>query len=68
MAIDQGYNREDFDRPEFDLSPETHLAQAEMAAERGEEYDPWEVEENVDEWTADAAPLLDVAEPVETDE
>jgi len=35
---------EHFDRPDLELSPEMHQAQAEMAAERGEEYDPYEQE------------------------
>lgn len=35
---------EEFDRPDLRLSPETHRVQAEMAAERGEAYDPYEFE------------------------
>lgn len=35
---------EEFDRPDLELSPEMHHVQAEMAAERGEEYDPFEFE------------------------
>jgi hypothetical protein len=35
---------EHFDRPDLELSPELHQAHAEMATERGEEYDPYEQE------------------------
>ncbi len=55
---------EEFDRPDLRLSAEHHQAQAEMAAERGEEYDPYEFEkqsrERQDQW-----PDLDDAEPLE---
>lgn len=37
-----------FDREDLRLSPEMHHAQAEMAAERGEEYDPHEFERQLD--------------------
>lgn len=40
---------DEFDRDDLRLSPEMHLAQAEMAAERGEEYDPYEFERDVRE-------------------
>lgn len=39
----------DFDRPNLRLSPEMHRAQAEMAAEHGREYGPYEFERQVDE-------------------
>jgi len=57
---------EDFDRPDLNLSPEMHLAQAEMAAERGEEYDPYEFEKTLED-IPDPHPIEDT-EPVEGDE
>lgn len=38
-----------FDRDDLRLSPRMHLVQAEMAAERGEEYDPAEFERHLDD-------------------
>lgn len=55
----------DFDRPDLELSPEMHHAQAEMAAERGEEYDPYEFERACRERVADAPDPFEDAEPVE---
>jgi propanediol dehydratase small subunit len=40
---------DDFERDDLRLSPEMHQAQAMMAAERGEEYDPLEFERRLDE-------------------
>lgn len=65
MAVENTPDADEFDRPDLRLSPETHAVKAEMAAERGEEYDPYEVErrmkEREDEWPH---PIED-AEPVE---
>lgn len=55
---------DEFDREDLSLSPEMHRAQAEMAAERGEEYDPYEAEREMEERREDW-PDLDEAEPVE---
>lgn len=50
MAIgDDVPDVEEFDRPDLSLSPEMHQVQAEMAAERGEEYDPIEFERRIQE-------------------
>lgn len=57
-----------FDREDLRLSPEMHHAQAEMAAERGEEYDPYEFERRIDEWMEDAPDHIKGAEPVEGNE
>lgn len=54
-----------FDRPDLELAPETHHVQAEMAAERGEEYDPYEVEQRADAWVESAPDPIEDAEPVE---
>lgn len=66
MAVDSP-DADEFDRPDLRLSPEMHREQAEMAVERGEEYDPYEferrIEERRDEW-----PDLDEAEPVDGQE
>lgn len=40
---------DDVDRDDLRLSPRMHRTQAEMAAERGEEYDPYEFEQAVRE-------------------
>lgn len=56
---------EEFDRPDLALSPEMHRVQAEMAAERGEEYDPYEFEKLVAERVAEAPDPIEDAEPVE---
>lgn len=53
-----------FDRDDLRLTPKMHRVQAEMAAERGEEYDPYEFEERigpVKSWEQ----TLDDMEPVE---
>lgn len=52
-----------FDRDDLRLSPEMHHAQAEMAVERDEEYDPYEFEARLDD-IPDPRPIED-AEPVE---
>ena len=67
MAVDEDEVPEvdAFDRPDLELSPETHQVQAEMAAERGESYDPYEVEERAREWVAEAPDPIEDAEPVE---
>lgn len=58
---------DEFDRPELRLPPAFHRAQAEMAAERGEAYDPVAFEDRIerdhDDW-----PDLDDAEPVAGEE
>ena len=56
---------EAFDRPDLELSPEMHHVQAEMAAERGEEYDPYEFERASRERVAGAPDPIEDAEPVE---
>ena len=53
-----------FDRDDLSLSPKLHHEQAKMAAERGEEYDPYEYEERVAEINDSIDPIED-AEPVE---
>lgn len=66
MAIDDDApDVADFDRDDLRLSPQMHLAQAEMAAERGEEYDPLEFERRLDE-VPDPDPIED-AVPVDGD-
>jgi len=47
------------------LSPEMHQAQAEMAAERGEEYDPHEFERRIEERRDEAPHPVDDSVPVE---
>lgn len=65
MVVEDVPSVDEFDREDLELSPEMHQAQAEMAAERGEEYDPEEFEQRIiarrDEWPH---PIED-AEPVE---
>ena len=56
---------EEFDRPDLELEPETHHAQAEMAAERGETYDPYEVERRARDWVRAAPDPVQESEPVE---
>lgn len=56
---------ETFDWADLMLSPEMHQVQAEMAAERGEEYDPYEFERACEERVAAAPDPFDDAEPVE---
>lgn len=63
MAVES----DEFDREDLTLSPEMHRAQAEMAAERGEDYDPYERERELEELSEDW-PDLDEAEPVEGQE
>lgn len=53
----------EFDRDDLELSPEMHRELAKMAAERGEEHDPRELERRLDE-VPDPDPIED-AEPVE---
>jgi len=53
-----------FDRNDLSLSPKLHHEQAKMAAERGEEYDPYEYEERVTEINDGIDPIED-AEAVE---
>lgn len=65
MAVEDVPEVSAFDRPDLQLSPEMHHAQAEMAAERGENYDPYEVERRIDEWMEDAPDPIEAAEPLE---
>lgn len=65
MAVDDVPDVEEFDRPDLELSPETHRVQAEMAAERGETYDPYEAERRARQWAEAAPDPIDDAEPVE---
>ena len=66
MAIDDDIpDVEAFDRPDLDLSPETHRVQAEMADERGETYDPYEAEARARQWVSEAPDPIEDAEPVE---
>lgn len=53
---------DEFDREDLELSPEMHRELARMAAQRGEEYDPLELERGLD-GVSDPAPDDD-AEPV----
>lgn len=55
---------EEFDKPDLLLSPQMHHAQAKMAAERGEKYDPYELEKELEE-RSEESPDLDEAEPLE---
>lgn len=54
---------DEFDRPELRLPPEFHRAQAEMAAERGEEYDPEAFEDRIAK-DRESWPDLDAAQAV----
>lgn len=66
MAVDDEVPEvEAFDRSDLMLSPEMHQVQAEMAAERGEEYDPYEFERACEERVAEAPDPIEDAEPVE---
>jgi propanediol dehydratase small subunit len=66
MAIeDEVPDVEEFDEPDLRLTPESHQVQAEMAAERGEEYDPHEFERRVREQVERMRDPFDDAEPVE---
>lgn len=49
MATEDVSDVDYFDREDLWLSPVMHRAQAEMAAERGEEYDPCEFERRLAE-------------------
>lgn len=53
---------DEFDRDDLELSPRTHHELAKLAAERGESYDPRELERRLDE-VPDPDPIED-AEPV----
>lgn len=64
MAVEPP-DADEFDRPDLRLSPEMHEAQAEMAAERGEEYDPYEFEQRVGERVSEYPDPFEGAEPVE---
>lgn len=44
---------DEFDREDLELAPETHQALAEMAAEQGEEYDPYDYEHRMKEQRSD---------------
>lgn len=63
MAVEP--DERDFEDPDLQLSPEMHQLQAELAAERGEEYDPHGFEERVRERAAEAPDPIEAAEPVE---
>ena len=66
MAVEDDVpDLEEFDRPDLTLSPEMHHVQAEMAAERGEEYDPYEFEQQSRERVEQMPDPFDDAEPVE---
>lgn len=66
MAVEDDVpDAEEFDRPDLYLAPETHRVQAEMAAERGETYDPYEVERRAKEWAKAAPDPIEDADPVE---
>ena len=66
MAIeDEVPDVEEFDRPDLEFAPESHHAQAEMAAERGEAYDPYEFERRSREQVDRMPDPIDDAEPVE---
>ena len=66
MAVeDEVPDVETFDRPDLLLAPESHHAQAEMAAERGEEYDPYEFERRCREQAERMPDPIDDAEPLE---
>lgn len=67
MAVDVP-DVEEFDRPELRLSPEMHQVQAEMAAKRGEEYDPVEFELEIAARRKEMPDLDEAAEPVEGNE
>lgn len=65
MVIEDVPDVSEFDQHDLRLSPEMHHAQAEMAAERGESYDPYEFERRIDEWMEDAPDPIEGTEPVE---
>lgn len=56
---------EEFDLPDLELAPESHHVQAEMAAERGEKYDPYEFERRCREQVEQMPDPIEDAEPVE---
>lgn len=68
MAVEDVPDVSAFDRPDLRLTPEMHHSQAEMAAERGESYDPYEFERRIDKWMEDAPDPVVGAEPVEGNE
>ena len=65
MAVENPTDVDDFDKPDLRLSPEMHQVQAEMAAERGEEYDPYAFEQAIDDRRDQWPDLIEDAEPVE---
>lgn len=66
MAVEDDIpDLDEFDRPDLRLSPEMHRAQAEMAAERGEDYDPYEFEASLDEPVEQPPDPVEDAESVE---
>lgn len=65
MAVEDGPDVNEFDQPDLQLSPEMHQAQAEMAAERGENYDPYEFERRVRERVSEYPDPSEAAEPLE---
>jgi hypothetical protein len=58
----------EFDREDLRLSPQTHQALANMAAERGEEYDPHEYEERIAASRKSWDDVFDDVKPVEGNE
>ena len=67
MAVETP-DADEFDRPDLRLSPEMHEVQAEMAAERGEEYDPNEFEQRVRDRVREYPDTSEGAEPIEGNE
>lgn len=65
MAVEDDRDADEFEQDDLDLSPEMHQVQAEMAAERGEPYDPYEFEHRVRERVDDYPDPLEAAEPLE---
>ena len=62
---DEVPDAEEFDRPDLEFAPESHHAQAEMAAECGEAYDPYEFERRSREQVDRMPDPIEDAEPVE---
>lgn len=65
VAVDEVPDVSAFDRSNLRLSPEMHQVQAEMAAERGEEYDPYAFEARCREQAENMPDPIEDAEPVE---
>jgi len=65
MAVEDVPDVSAFDRPHLRLSPEMHHTQAEMAAERGERYDPDDFEREIEAWMETVPGPFEGAEPVE---